>query len=111
MTQSDGTNPDELRQRLVQDSLTDQELRERLLGDIKATVESEPGTSFPEDLEICAVEETSEVVYLVLPPAPQEAPDTDELTEEPLTSVSGGGDDSWTSSGDRQVYASNPCSY
>ncbi|MGF1470880.1 MAG: NHLP leader peptide family RiPP precursor [Rubrobacteraceae bacterium] len=92
MTEAGG-NPEHLRQRLVQRSLEDEELRQRLLDDPKATVEQELGVSLPEGVEIQAVEETQDTVYLVLPPKPQSTTEGEELSAQELESVAGGG---WT---------------
>ncbi len=63
-----GGNPEEERRRLIERSVEDEELRRRLLSDPKATVEQELGAKLPEGIEIRAVEETPETIYLVLPP-------------------------------------------
>ncbi|MGF1470882.1 MAG: NHLP leader peptide family RiPP precursor [Rubrobacteraceae bacterium] len=92
MTEASGGSPEEMRQRLVQRSMEDEELRQRLLDDPKATVEQELGTSLPEGVEIQTVEETQDTVYLVLPPKPQSASGGSELSEQELESVAGGWD-------------------
>ncbi|MGF1470875.1 MAG: NHLP leader peptide family RiPP precursor [Rubrobacteraceae bacterium] len=86
-----GGSPEQIRQRMMQRSLEDEEFRQRLLDDPKATVEEELGTSLPEQIEIHAVEETPQIVYLVLPPEPQgTSGSTRELSEQELESMAGG---------------------
>ncbi|MGF1470889.1 MAG: NHLP leader peptide family RiPP precursor [Rubrobacteraceae bacterium] len=85
-------DPQEMRQRLMRRSMEDEELRQRLLSEPKATIEQELGTSLPEEVEIRAVEETQDTVYLVLPPKPQSTPKNSELSEMELETMAGG----WT---------------
>ncbi|MGF1470883.1 MAG: NHLP leader peptide family RiPP precursor [Rubrobacteraceae bacterium] len=94
MTEASGNSPQELRQRLIQRSMEDEQLRQRLLADPKATIEQEIGASLPEEIAIRAVEETPDTVYLVLPPKLQSSPEGSELSEQELESVAGGWD--WT---------------
>ena len=58
-----------MERRLVQRSLQDESFRQRLLEDPKAAVEQELGTRLPEDVQVVAIEETTDTVYLVLPSA------------------------------------------
>ncbi|MGF1470879.1 MAG: NHLP leader peptide family RiPP precursor [Rubrobacteraceae bacterium] len=87
---SPGDTPEQMRQRLVQRSVEDEELRQRLLDDPKATVEQEIGTSLPEEVEVRAIEESQDTVYLVLPPKPPDTTGSGELSDQELESVSGG---------------------
>lgn len=92
MSEAVGGNPEEARQRLIQRSMEDEELRQRLLSDPKGTVEQELGAKLPEEIEIRAVEETPEIVYLVLPPrASGDASAGGELSDRELEAVAGGG--------------------
>ncbi|MGF1470884.1 MAG: NHLP leader peptide family RiPP precursor [Rubrobacteraceae bacterium] len=91
MTEASGGNPQAVRQLIAQRSLEDEELRQRLLDDPKAAVEQEMGTSLPEGLEIRAVEETQDTVYLVLPPKPQGIAEGGQLSVQELESMAGGG--------------------
>jgi hypothetical protein len=59
--------------RLIERSLQDESLRQRLLADPQAAVEQELGTRLPEGVRILAVEETPDTVYLVLPSTVEEA--------------------------------------
>ena len=89
-----GGNPEEVRRRLIERSIDDEELRRRLLADPKATVEQELGARLPEGIEIRAVEETPEVVYLVLPPSTRATQQAvgGELSDRELEAVAGGWD-------------------
>ncbi len=57
----------EVERRLVERSLQDDSLRQRLLEDPKAAVEEEIGARLPEEVRVVAVEEALDTVYLVLP--------------------------------------------
>ena len=57
----------EMEGRLIRRSLQDESFRQRLLEDPRAAVEEELGTRLPEDLQVRAVEETADTIYLVLP--------------------------------------------
>ena len=96
----------EIEQRLVQRSVEDESFRQGLLADPRAVVEQELGTPLPESMEIRAVEETSDTIYLVLPPA--SAPDQTggTLSDEELETVAGGG--GWGSD-ESQCICSNFC--
>ncbi len=85
-----GGNPEEERRRLIERSMEDEELRRRLLSDPKGTVERELGAKLPENIEIRAVEETPETIYLVLPPAAAASPEEGELSDRELEAVAGG---------------------
>lgn len=89
MNEAVGGTPEDLaRQELIQRSVEDEELRRRLLSDPKGTVEQELGAKLPERIEIRAVEETPETIYLVLPPSSFEP--GGELSERDLEAVAGG---------------------
>ena len=83
----------EVERTLVRRSVEDEGFRRRLLEDPKGTVEQELGTPLPEGVEVRAVEETPDTVYLVLPSAsPGFAGGGAELSEEDLEAVAGGSD-------------------
>ncbi len=63
--------------------------RRRLLEEPKRVFEEQLGVKLPADLEIKTFEETSEQLYLVLPPNPDQGPEL-ELPDEQLEMVTGG---------------------
>lgn len=63
---------------------SDPAFKQRLVDD-PATVLREQGTPVPEGVEVRVVENTDQVFYMVLPPAPSE-----EISDEQLETVSGG---------------------
>jgi len=79
----------EMERRLIQRSLEDEDFRRRLLEDPKSAVELELGTQLPEGVEVRAVEETANTIYLVLP---SDSPigEDDELSERELEAMAGG---------------------
>jgi hypothetical protein len=64
---------------------TDPSFKERLLSD-PPTVLSEYGVNIPPGLEIVAVENTPDRVYIIIPPPPVE-----DISDEDLVAVAGGG--------------------
>jgi Nitrile hydratase, alpha chain len=80
----------EVERRLVERSLQDEDFRRRLLEDPRATVEEELGTRLPEGVQVRAVEETAETIYLVLPSASPIGEEGGELSDRELETVSGG---------------------
>jgi len=57
----------EMERKLIQRSLEDEEFRRRLLDDPKGAVEQEIGTQLPQEIKIRVVEESPDIIYLVLP--------------------------------------------
>ena len=55
----------EMERRLVERSLKDDAFRRRLLEDPRTAVEEELGTRLPEGVQVRAVEETADTIYLV----------------------------------------------
>jgi Nitrile hydratase, alpha chain len=80
---------EEMKRRLIERSLEDDSFRQRLLVDPKAIVEQELGARLPEEVRVVAVEETSDTVYLVLPPSQAEG-QSGGLSDSELESVAGG---------------------
>jgi Nitrile hydratase, alpha chain len=79
----------EIERKIIQRSLEDEDFRQTLLEDPRGTVEQELGTRLQEGVQIRAVEETAETIYLVLPSAsPVEA--GVEFSEQDLKAVAGG---------------------
>jgi hypothetical protein len=58
-----------MERRLIERSLENETFRQRLLEDPKAVVEEELGTRLPESVQVRAVEESAQTIYLVLPSA------------------------------------------
>jgi len=87
---SEAASRTEMERRLVQRSIEDESLRQRLLSDPKAAVEEELGTRLPEDVRVVAVEETADTAYLVLPLRSTDAQDAGELSDRELEAVAGG---------------------
>ena len=85
-----GGSPEDERRRLIERSMEDEELRRRLLADPKGTIEEEIGARLPEEIEVRVVEETPEVVYLVLPPRASVSEQGGELSDRELEVVAGG---------------------
>jgi Nitrile hydratase, alpha chain len=79
----------EVERTLVQRSLEDDSFRQRLLDDPKAAVEQEMGAQLPEGVEVRAVEESADTIYLVLPSASPIG--EEELSDQELEAVAGGG--------------------
>jgi|SRR5215212_890032 len=85
----------EMEGRIIQRSLEDEDFRRRLLEDPRAAVEEELGTRLPEGVQVQAVEETAETIYLVLPSASPLGGD-EELSDQDLEAVAGGAEpDTW----------------
>ena len=79
----------EVDRRLVQRSLEDEDFRQRLLDDPKGTMEQELGSRLPESIEVRALEESAQTIYLVLPVRSADL-QTGELSDEELEEVAGG---------------------
>ena len=86
---SGGSNRAEMERRLIQRSLEDEAFRQSLLADPKGTMEQELGNRLPESVEVRAVEETADIIYLVLPSA-SPLGEGGELSNQELEDVSGG---------------------
>ena len=85
-----GISRTEMERRLIQRSLGDEDFRQRLLDDPKGTMEQELGSALPEGLEVRAVEETKDTIYLVLPSASALGEGGGSLSDRELEEVAGG---------------------
>ena len=89
MTEAAGGGRAEIEGRIIQRSLQDESYRRRLLEDPKAAVEEELGARLPEGVQVRAVEESAETIYLVLPSgSPVE--EGGDLPDQDLEAVAGG---------------------
>ena len=90
MTESSGGGGRaEVERTLVQRSMEDEDFRQMLLDDPKGAVEQELGSSLPEGVEVRAVEESAQIIYLVLPSA-SPLGQGGELSDQELDEVAGG---------------------
>ena len=80
----------EFEQKLIQRALEDENFKQELLSNPKAVFAKESGEKLPNDLEIEAIEETPNKVYLVLPNNPASTATEGELSDEALEAVAGG---------------------
>jgi hypothetical protein len=91
MTEAAGSGRPEIERRLIERSLQDNAFRQGLLEDPKAAVEQELGTRLPEGVEVRALEETADTVYLVLPDK-SAVGKGGELSDRELAALAGGWD-------------------
>jgi hypothetical protein len=89
MTDAAGGGRAEMERSLIEKSLEDESFRQRLLADPKAAVEEELATRLPEEVQVMAVEETQDTIYLVLPSA-SPLGEGGELSDRDLEAVAGG---------------------
>ena len=78
----------ETENKLIEKAAQDADFKARLLSDPKAIIAEETGGQLPDNLEITVLEESANQYYLVLP---LEAQESEELSEEALEAVAGGG--------------------
>ena len=71
VSEATGGDRAQMKRRLIERSLQDDAFRQRLLENPKGAIEQELGTPVPEEVQILAVEETQDTIYLVLPPPPR----------------------------------------
>jgi hypothetical protein len=84
-----GISRAEMERKLIQRSLEDEGFRRRLLADPRAALEEELGARLPKEVEVRAVEETADTIYLVLPSA-SVVGDSRELSDQELETLAGG---------------------
>ena len=92
---SEGSGRAEVKRRIIQRSIEDDAFRQRLLKNPKAAIEEGSGIQLPEGIEIRAVEETPDTVYILLPGRPADVR-AGELSDRELESVAGGSGDEWS---------------
>jgi len=90
MSEATGNGRAEMERRIIERSLQGGDFRQKLLEDPKAAVEEALGTRLPEGVQVRAVEETAETVYLVLP-STSPADEGGELSDRELEAVAGAG--------------------
>jgi hypothetical protein len=86
---SGGGGRAEIERRLVQRSMEDEDFRRGLLDDPKGTLEQELGDRLPEGVEVRAVEESADTIYLVLP-STSAVGEGGEISDRDLEEVAGG---------------------
>ena len=90
MTESSGGGGRaEVERTLVQRTMEDEDFRQMLLDDPKGAVEQELGSRLPEGVEVREVEESAQIIYLVLPSA-SPLGQGGELSDQELDEVAGG---------------------
>ena len=90
MSEATGGDRAQMKRSLIEKSLQDDAFRQRLLEDPKALIEQELGTPVPDEVQILAVEETPETIYLVLPPTTSAVGRDGEIPDHHLEAVAGG---------------------
>jgi hypothetical protein len=94
---SEGSGREQLERRLIERCLGDKSFRQRLMEDPKGAVEQELGRRLPEEVQVRAVEEAQDTIYLVLPSTPMAGRVGGALSNQQLESVAGG---DWAYTGD-----------
>jgi hypothetical protein len=87
---SEGSIRAQMERRLLQRSIEDESFRQRLLEDPRAALEEELGARLPAEIQVRAVEETQDTIYLVLPSAPPLGGEAGELSDRQLEALAGG---------------------
>jgi Nitrile hydratase, alpha chain len=78
----------DVREALVRTALKDESFRESLVANPKLAVEQTLGTKLPEDMEVVAVQDTDEKMFIVLP---MQLPfETGDLSDAELEKIAGG---------------------
>ena len=87
---SGGASRAEIERRLIQRSMEDDSFRQKLLDDPKGALEQELGDRLPEGVEVRAVQESADTIYLVLPSTSAVGDEGGEISDEALEAVAGG---------------------
>ena len=68
---ADSVGPrEQLEGQIIRKALKDDGFRQKLIDDPKATIEKETGLTLPANVQVKTLQETDDLVYLVLPAAP-----------------------------------------
>jgi hypothetical protein len=89
MAEATGGGRAEIERMVVQRSLEDESFRRKLLADPKGALQEELGARLPKEVEVRAVEETADTIYLVLPSS-SPLGESGELSDRELGAVAGG---------------------
>ena len=81
----------EIERKLIERSLEDDSFRQKLLDDPKGALEQELGDRLPEGVEVRAVQESADTIYLVLP-STSAVGEGVEISDRELEEVAGGGE-------------------
>jgi len=81
---------DEFESRLILKAWENEDFRKEFLANPKKVLEQETGQKVPEGIEVCALEETGNKIYFVMPRKPVHATGDVVLGEEALAQVSAG---------------------
>jgi Cdc6-like AAA superfamily ATPase len=90
LERSNGGGRAEMERRIIERSLEDEDFRQRLLEDPQDAGEETLGTRLPEGIQVRAVEESADTIYLVLPSA-SPVDEVGELSDRELDAVAGAG--------------------
>ena len=104
-----GSGRAKMERRIIEKSLKDASFRQRLLANPGVALEEELGTRLPDSVEVRALEENAETIYLVLPPARSGDVQADELSDLELETVAGGWNPGEISSVCRDPHCSDNC--
>ncbi len=77
------TTATEMKDRILDRAVGDEEFRARLMADPKAAISSEIGADIPEGFDVVVHEDSATTAHLMLPPSPR-------LTEAEMEKVAGG---------------------
>ena len=91
---SEYQNRNKFEANLIVKAWQDEAFKQKLMNNPIAVYEEELGRKAPDNVEIKVLEETSDTTYLVIPKKPETS---EELSEEALEAVAGGGGISFSS--------------